>query len=75
MQRQFRIKSYNLLTLKCWLLVCLFLSISSAIFAQSDTANASKADIDSLSVDSLQMASDFKSKVVYNAFDSLDALQ
>jgi lipopolysaccharide assembly outer membrane protein LptD (OstA) len=71
MQRQFRIKSYNLLTLKCWLLVCLFLSLSSAIFAQSDTANASKADIDSLSVDSLQLASDFKSKVVYNAFDSI----
>ena len=45
--------------------------ISNAVYAQTDTSNASKADIDSITVDSLQTASDFKSKVKYDALDSI----
>jgi hypothetical protein len=71
MQRLNRHKSYNLSTLKCWLLVFLFLFFFSAINAQQDSSNVLKTDIDTLKVDSMQLGSDFKSKVKYDALDSI----
>ncbi|MEN9331443.1 MAG: hypothetical protein RLZZ94_533, partial [Bacteroidota bacterium] len=71
MQQRFRIKSYNLSTLKCWLFVCFFLTIGDNLFAQTDSSNVLNTDIDSVSVDSIQTATDLKSKVKYEAVDSI----
>ncbi len=71
MQRQISTKYYNLSTIKCWLFICFFFFLCFTTYGQVDSTNALKTDIDTVKVDSMQLASDFKSKVVYNAFDSI----
>jgi lipopolysaccharide assembly outer membrane protein LptD (OstA) len=74
-----RTNNSYLLTLNCWSFVCLavllFLSLDG--FSQTTSSSDSLTNLpdssktDSLLVDSLQLAEDFKEKVVYNAEDSI----
>ena len=74
-----RTNNCYLLTLNCWSFVCLavlfFLSLDG--FSQTTSSSDSLTNLpdstktDSLLVDSLQLAEDFKEKVVYNAEDSI----